>query len=81
MICSIDLYSMKRKTFILKYFIQFTSTNLDGRQKEGGNFFNLLQEEGGYPERGRGGGWGFHLPSEKGGSKPGGNIAHMYISI
>ena len=27
--------------------MQFTCTNLDGSQKEGGNFFNLLQKEGG----------------------------------
>ena len=32
-------------------------TNLDGTQKEGGNFYNLLQEEGvrEYPEREGGG--------------------------
>ena len=46
MIFSIDLYSTKRNTFILKCFIQFTCTNLDSSQKEGGNFFNLLQKEG-----------------------------------
>ena len=37
---------MKCNTFILKCFIQFTSTNVDGSQKERGNFFNLLQKEG-----------------------------------
>ena len=38
---------MKCKTFILKCFLQFTCTNVDGSQKEGGNFLNLLQKEGG----------------------------------
>ena len=33
-------------------------TNLDGTQKEGGNFYNLLQEEG-VPRKGGGGGGGF----------------------
>ena len=33
--------------FILKCFIQFACTNLDGSHKEGGNFFNLLQKERG----------------------------------
>ena len=37
---------MKGNTFILKYFLQFACTNLDGSQKEGGNFLNLLQKEG-----------------------------------
>ena len=47
MIFSIDLvYNMKRNTFILKCFLQFICTNLDGSQKEGGNFLNLLQKEG-----------------------------------
>ena len=58
MIFSIDLYS----TFILKCFIQFTCTNLDGCQKEKGDFFNLLQTEGGSLRKG------------EGGSKPGGNF-------
>ena len=40
-------------TFILKCFLQFACTNLDGSQKEGDNFLNLLQKEG--------------VPSEKGG--------------
>ena len=42
------LYSTKCNTFILKFFLQFTCTNLDGSQKEGGggNFLNLLQKEG-----------------------------------
>ena len=49
---------MKRNTFILKCFLQFTCTNLDGSQKEGGNFINLLQKGGGgvLSENGRGGG-------------------------
>ena len=61
---SIDLYSTKRNTFILKCFIQFTCTNLDGSQKMGGNFFYLLQKE--VPRKG-----GF--PQRRGGSNPGGN--------
>ena len=61
------LYSTKRNTFILKCFIQCTCTNLDGSQKEGGNFFNLLQKEG-VPRKG-----GF--PQKRGGSYPGGNYA------
>ena len=36
-------------------------TNLYGSQKEGGNFFNLLQKEGGTQKR---------VPSEKGGGGP-----------
>ena len=47
---------MKRNTFILKCFIQFTCTNVDSSQKEGGNFLNLLQKErvtqkGGFPQK------------------------------
>ena len=38
----------------LKCFSQFTYTNLDGFQKEGGNFLNLLQKEGVPSEKGRG---------------------------
>ena len=52
MIFSIDL--VENKTFILKCFIQFPCTNLDGCQKEGGveaNFFNLLQKDGGTQKR------------------------------
>ena len=52
MIFSIDLYSTKRNTFILKCFIQITCTNLEGSQKEGDNFFNLLQKEGGTQKEG-----------------------------
>ena len=58
---------MKRNTFILKCFLQFTCTNLDGSQKERDNFLSFLQKEGGTQKRG--------VPSEKGegGSNPGGN--------
>ena len=45
MIFSIDLYGTKRNTLILRCFIQFTCTNLYDCQKEGGDFFNLLQKE------------------------------------
>ena len=41
------LYGTKHNTFILRCFLQFTCTNLDGCQKEGGNFLNLLQKKGG----------------------------------
>ena len=37
---------MKHNTFILKCFLQFTCANLDGSQKEGSNFLNLLEKEG-----------------------------------
>ena len=59
MIFSIDLYSTKRNTFILKCLIQFTCIYLDGCQKEGSNFFNLLQKEG-VPRR-----EGVGVPSER----------------
>ena len=59
---------MKRNTFFLKGFIQFTCTNLDGSQKEGGNFLNLLQKE---VDTQKGG-----VPSEKGGSNHGGNYGN-----
>ena len=53
MIFSIDLvYSVKRNTFILKCFLQFTCTSLDGSQKEESNFLNLLQKERGVPRKG-----------------------------
>ena len=45
---------MKRNTFILKCFLQFPCTYLDGSQKEGGNFINLLQKEGVPSEKGVG---------------------------
>ena len=80
MIFSIDLYSTKHNTFILNCFIQFTCTNLDGCQKEEGNFLNLLQKEGGTQKGGGGslrkkkgvGGWG---------SKPGGNYVLISCAI
>ena len=53
MILVIDLFNTKRNTFILKCFIQFTCTNLDSCQKEGGNFLNLLQKEA-VPRKGEG---------------------------
>ena len=59
MIFSIDLCSTKRNTFILKCFIKFTCTNLDGCQREWGNFLNLVQKERG--------------TQKGGGSNPGGN--------
>ena len=37
---------MNHNTFILKCFLQLACTNLDGSQKEGGNFLNLHQKEG-----------------------------------
>ena len=43
----LNILSTKRSTFILKRFLQFASTNLDGCQKEGGKFLNLLHREGG----------------------------------
>ena len=54
MIFSIDL--VENKTFILKCFIQFPCTNLDGCQKEGGveaNFLICFRKMG-YPEKGGG---------------------------
>ena len=58
-------YSAKRNTFILKCFLQFTYTNLNGCQKERGNFLNLLHKEG-VPRKG-----GF--PQKSGSSNSGGN--------
>ena len=57
---------MKLNTFILRCFLQFTCTNLDGSQKKRSNFLNLLQKEG-VPRKGR------RVPSEKGCSNPGEN--------
>ena len=51
-------------------FLQFPCTNLDGSQKEGNNFLNLLQKEGGTQ---KGGGF----PQKRWGSKPGGNYGHL----
>ena len=67
MIFSIDLVQYETSTFILKCFLQFTCTNLDGSQKEGGNFLNLLQKEGGTQKGG--------FPQKRGVSNPGGNYA------
>ena len=64
---SIVLYRTKRNTFNLKCFIQFTCTNSDGCHKEGDNFLNSLQKEGGYPERGGG------FPQKTWSFNPGGN--------
>ena len=47
---------MKRNTLILECFSQFTCTNLDGSQKEEGNFLNLLQKDGGTQKEEEGGG-------------------------
>ena len=60
MIFSIDLNSKKRNTFYLRCFLQFTFTNLDGSQKEGVNFLNLLKKEG--------------VPRKKGSFRKGGGI-------
>ena len=49
---------MKRNTLVLKCFLQFTCTNLDGCQKEGGNFLNLLHKEGDSLRKKRGAGGG-----------------------
>ena len=51
----------KRNTVILRCFLQFTCTNLDGSQREWGNFLNLLQKERGTQ---KGGGGGF--PQKRG---------------
>ena len=52
-------------------FLQFTCTNLDGSQKEGGNFFSLLQKKLGNQK----GGGGF--PQKREGSNPGENYAKV----
>ena len=65
MIFSIDFVWYKCNTFILRCFLQFTCTNLDGSQKEGGNFLNLLQKERGTQKGG--------LPQKRGDSNSGGN--------
>ena len=68
-IISIDFYSTKSNTLILKCFMQFTYTILDGWQNEGITFLICFRKRG-YPERG--------VPSEKGGSNPGGNWLDYY---
>ena len=75
-------YSTKHNTFILKCFLQFACTNLDGSQKEGVNFLNLHQKEEGNQKG--------VVPSEKGwrgGSNPGRkyeccitNISNMFLA-
>ena len=54
---------MKGNSFILKCFLQFTCTNLDGSQKDEGNVLNLGTQKGG----------GGSLRKGGGGSNPGGN--------
>ena len=51
-----DILSTTRNTLILRYFIQFACTNLNGSQKEWVNFLNLLQKEGGSLRKEGGGG-------------------------
>ena len=43
----LSIYSTTHNTFVLKCFLQFAYSILDGSQKVGGNFLNLLQEGGG----------------------------------
>ena len=67
-------YGVKHKTFILKCFLQFTCTNLDGSQKEGGKVLNLLQKEG-VPRNGG-------VPQNTGrGSNPGGNYVTLLTQV
>ena len=68
---------MKHNTYILKCFLQFACTNLDGSQKEGGNFLNFHQKEG-VTQKGEG---GERVPSEKGGSNPGVNYAGQVLLV
>ena len=63
---------MKCNTLVLKCFLQFTCTNLDGCQKEGGNFLNLLQKEGGCLGKK---GWGGGVPN------PGGNCDYFMENL
>ena len=65
-------YSTKRNTFILKCFLQFTSTNSDGSQKDGVKFLNLLQKK--VPRKG-----GF--PQKRGDSNPRGNYYYYKFWI
>ena len=53
MILSINLGQYETNTFILKCFLQFTCTNLDGSQKKG-VAFKICFRKRGYPERGGG---------------------------
>ena len=52
---------MKHNAFILRCFLQFAWANLDGSQKERGNFLNLHQKEGGTQKGGE------EVSSERGG--------------
>ena len=74
MIFSIDFVWYKCNTFILRCFLQFTCTNLDGCQKEGVNFKNLFQKEGGTQK-------GVGFPQKRGGSNPEGNHDALYSYI
>ena len=49
MIFSIDLCSSKCNTFILKCFIPFTCTNLNGSEKDGGSLRKRGRGRGGVP--------------------------------
>ena len=69
---------MKRNTFFLKYFIQFTYTDLVGSQKEGGDFLICFRKRG-HPEKGGEGGGGGGFPQKRRGSNSGGNYAHAKL--
>ena len=69
----LSIVPTKRNTFILKCFLQFTFTNLDGSQKAGVTFLIYLRE---YPERGEG-----SLRRGGGGSDPGGNYETFALLI
>ena len=60
MIFAIDVIDVNRRikcnSFLLSCFLQFACTNLDGCQKEGANFLNLLQKEGDHSKTAEGGG-------------------------
>ena len=51
-------YSTRHNTIVLNCFIQFTCTNFNGCQEEGGDFLSLLQKDGvpkngvGVPQKG-----------------------------
>ena len=68
----VDVY-LKIFGCTLKCFIQFACTNLDGSQKEGDNFLNLLQKEGGTQR-------GWAVPSEKGVFQPWRKLAIVVIT-
>ena len=56
------------------FLTQFTCTNLDGSQKEGGNFLNLLQKE--WVPRKKGG-----VPQKRVDSNPGVNYVLHEVEI